>query len=227
MLEVSTTKASSAVTVRAQRRAWAVVGVLWGTYFLVRAVDATEAIEHVAKALLMPALLLWVLAALGSAAPRWLVRGLVFATLGDIAILYIFELGILGFLVMQICYILGFLALGARAGLRRRWRVAAAYAAVWIGVNAILGPSFGALQVPVLVYSLAICVMAALAAGVSARVGSGAALFLLSDALIALGEAGIGLPGRAVLIMPTYLAGQYLIATGWARRVDPDVVVPF
>ena len=58
------------------------------------------------------------------AAPRWLVAGLVFATVGDIAILYVFELGILGFLVMQICYIAGFLGLGAVRGLRRRWPAA-------------------------------------------------------------------------------------------------------
>lgn len=208
------------------RAAWLVVAAVWAGYFLVRTLDAAGPVERVAKGLLMPALLLWVLAALGPAAPRWLVAGLVFVTVGDIAIDVTLEAGLVGFLVMQICYIAGFLALGAAGGLRRRWRVAAGYAAVWIGVNAVLGPSLGDLQVPVLVYSLAICVMASLAAGVSTRVGLGAALFLLSDALIALGEAGIGLPGRAVLIMPTYLAGQYLIATGWARLVRPDVQVP-
>jgi uncharacterized membrane protein YhhN len=154
------------------------------------------------------------------------VRGLAFATAGDIAIIFVFELGILGFLLMQVCYILGFLALGARAGLRQRWPVALIYASFWLTVNIGLGPRFGDLRIPVLVYSLAICLMAALAAGVSARVGIGAALFLTSDLCLAFGEAGIDFPGRSVIIMPTYLAGQYLISTGWARRVDPDVLIP-
>jgi uncharacterized membrane protein YhhN len=223
---VTTAGNPSAIDRRRERVAWLVVGVSWGGYFLIRAAGAAEWIQHAAKWVLMPALLLWVLVALGSAAPRWLVAGLVFATVGDIAILYVFEFGILGFLVMQICYSVGFLGLGAVEGLRRHWSAILVYAAIWLGVNIGLGPQFGDLRIPVLVYSLAICIMAALATGVSTRVGIGAALFLVSDMLLAFGEAGIDFAGRSAIIMPTYLAAQYLIATGWARRIDPDVLVP-
>jgi uncharacterized membrane protein YhhN len=209
-----------------ERTAWLLVGLVWAAYFGLRALEVAEPIEWVAKGLLMPVLLLWVLAAIGASAPRALVLGLLFATVGDIAILFVFELGILGFLIMQICYIVGFLGLGAPSGLRARWPIAATYAGIWLAVNIGLGPSFGDLQVPVAVYSLALCVMAALAAGVSSRVGIGAALFLFSDALIAVGEADLDFTGRGLLIMPTYLAGQYLIATGWVRRIDPRVAVP-
>ena len=48
----------------------------------------------------------------------------------------------------------------------------------------------------------------------------------ISDALIGVDKAGAGFPGRGLIVMLTYLAAQYLIATGWARRVDPDVLVP-
>ncbi len=223
---VTTTAGPSAIDLRRQRSAWLLVALIWGSYLLLRAAGAAGWIEHLAKSLLMPALLLWVLVALGSGAPRWLVAGLVFATVGDIAILYVFELGILGFLVMQICYTMGFLGLGAWGGLRPRWWPALGYAAIWLAVNVGLGPQFGDLRIPVVVYSAAICTMAALATGVSHRVGLGAALFLISDMFLAFGEAGIDFAGRSAIVMPTYLAGQYLIATGWARRVDPDVVVP-
>ena len=226
VLDMTITVTPSAMAIKRQRAAWVVVGIAWVGYFLMRALDVAQALEHVAKGVLMPALLLWVLVALGRAAPPWLVLGLVFATVGDIAIIFVFELGILGFLLMQVCYIVGFLTLGALAGLRKRWPVALIYAAFWLTVNIGLGPRFGDLRIPVFVYSLAICLMAALAAGVTARVGIGAALFLVSDLCLAIGEAGIDFPGRSVIIMPTYLAGQYLIATGWARRVDPDVIVP-
>ena len=170
--------------------------------------------------------LAWVLVALGSRAPRWLVAGLTFATLGDVLLDIWFEVGMVGFLVMHLCYIAGFLRLGAWAGLRTRWPVAIAYLLVGVGANVVLWPHLGHLALPVLIYSTAILTMAALASGVANRVGLGGALFVISDALIGVDEAGAGFPGRGLIVLLTYLAAQYLIATGWARRVDPDVLVP-
>lgn len=201
------------------RMAWVVLLGVWASWFVVDVLDAPEIAQRTVKGLLMPALLLWVYATLGSRTPRWLALGLVFATVGDIAIDVRLELGLAGFLVMQLCYIAGFLQLGAARAVSRRWLVIAAYAVLWLGVNLFLGPSFGELRIPVAVYTTAICTMAALAAGVSTRVGIGAALFVVSDTLIALGLADVDLSGRAALIMPTYLLGQYLIASGWVGRV--------
>ena len=174
----------------------------------------------------MPTLLAWVLVALGSRAPRWLVAGLAFATLGDVLLDIWFEVGMVGFLVMHLCYITGFLRLGAWAGLRARWPVAIAYLLVGVGANVALWPHLADLAVPVLIYSTAILTMAALASGVAERVGLGGALFVISDALIGVDKAGAGFPGRGLIVLLTYLAAQYLIATGWARRIDPDVIVP-
>ena len=85
---------------------------------------------------------------------------------------------------------------------------------------------FGDLRIPVLAYSAVLCAMASLAIGLGPRIAVGAGLFLVSDLFIAFGQADIDFALRAATIMPTYLAGQYLIVTGWGRRVDPDVVVP-
>jgi uncharacterized membrane protein YhhN len=183
-------------------------------------------LRTVAKGFLMPTLLAWVLVAMGSRAPRWLVAGLAFATLGDVLLDIWFEIGMVGFLVMHLCYIAGFLRLGAAAGLRTRWPVAIAYLLVGVGANVALWPHLGDLAVPVLIYSTAILTMAALASGVANRVGLGGALFVISDALIGVDKAGAGFPGRGLIVLLTYLAAQYLIATGWARRIDPDVLVP-
>jgi uncharacterized membrane protein YhhN len=208
------------------RWAWTALAIVWAGYFLLRALDAPEAVERIAKGLLMPALLVAVVGSLGRATPRLLVVGLLWATVGDVAIDIVFEAGMVGFLIMQLTYIVGFVGLGAVAGLRRRWPAAVGYAALWVVVNVLLGPELGELRVPVLVYSAAICTMAALAAGVSARVGVGAALFVASDALLGAGVADVDFPGRSALVLPAYLAGQYLIATGWARAVRPDVRLP-
>jgi uncharacterized membrane protein YhhN len=195
----------------------------WTAYFVALHLLPWVGLERVLKGLLMPTLLLWVLAAAGPArTPRWLVGGLVFATVGDIAIDIDFIAGMLGFLVMQLCYIAGFVHAGALRRIRERWWPVVAYAAIWLAANLALGPQLGELRLPVAVYSLAICVMAALATGLHRRVGIGAALFVVSDALIAAGEAGIDLPLRSALVMPTYLAAQWCIATGWLAHAASD-----
>jgi len=222
---MASTQAAIRARHRRQRSAWVVVAVVWIGYFAVSATGAQTA-QDVVKGLLMPALLLWVVAAFGRQSPRWLVAGLMFATVGDIGIDITFELGIAGFLVMQVCYIAGFLAMGARAGLRGRWALALPYLVVWLAANLGLGSQFGDLRIPVLAYSAVLCTMASLAIGLGPRIAVGAGLFLVSDLFIAFGQADIDFALRAATIMPTYLAGQYLIVTGWGRRVDPDVLVP-
>ena len=70
-------------------------------------------------------------------------------------------------------------------------------------------------------YSLALCLMAAAATGVSAPVAAGGALFLVSDLLIGVGAAGVDLPGRGLLVMVTYCAALLLITTGWVAATRP------
>ena len=199
--------------------------MVWAGYFVATWLGAPEPLERILKGLLMPALLVCVLVQGDARRYRWLVLGLVFATVGDIAIDVTLEAGLVGFLVMQACYIVGFVRLGAAQAASARW-AALGYALVWASANLVLGPSLGELRVPVLVYSAALCTMAAFGAGVNARVGIGAALFLISDTLIACGVADVDFAGRSALVMPTYLAGQYLIATGWLRRVRAAVWLP-
>lgn len=212
--------------VRREQIAWGVVGATWSTYLMMQATGFEGPLRLLVKGMLMATLLGWVLVALGPRAPRWLVAGLAFAVLGDVLLDVRFEVGMVGFLLMQISYIVGFLRLGAWKGLRARWLIGVAYLIVGVGANVALGPHLGSLAIPVLVYSTAILSMAALASGVDSRVGLGGLLFVISDALIGVDKAGAGFPGRGMVVMLTYLAAQYLIATGWARRVDPDVLVP-
>jgi uncharacterized membrane protein YhhN len=186
-----------------------------------------DVVANVAKPLLIPLLLAWVIAVRGSASPRLLVAGLVLAWLGDLALMLpgdtAFLVGLLLFLGMQICYLTGFVGLGAVARLRARPWIPVVGVVLWIGLNVVLGPSLGALRIPLLVYSAALATMAVLACGVSLRVGVGGVTFLVSDLLIGLDAAGIAIPGHGPLVMATYAIGQLLIATGWAaaRRPDP------
>lgn len=217
-----------AASLSRQRTAWVVVGILWTAYLIMDEVGGPGPSHTAVKGLLMPSLLVWVVLALGAAAPRLLVVGLAFATVGDVGLEFdaLFLVGMGGFFAMQVCYVLGFIGMGAWPNVRRNWTIAAGYLAFWMAANALLGPRLDDLRVPILLYSLALCVMATFAAGVDRRVGLGGMLFLISDMLIGVDLADLDLPGRAMIVMVTYLAAQYLIATGWARRVDPDVFVP-
>ncbi|MGB7982240.1 MAG: lysoplasmalogenase [Candidatus Nanopelagicales bacterium] len=211
-----------------QRSAWLLVGLLWAGYLALEVLGASGWGHTLAKGLLMPTLLLWVLVALRGAAPRLLVAGLVLATVGDVGLEFdaTFLVGMAGFLGMQVCYVLGFLGMGAWANVRRQPWIAVGYLVFWVVANLVLGPRLGDLQGPIALYSLALCVMASVAAGVDRRIAMGGLLFLISDMLIGLDLADLGFPGRGLVVMATYLGAQYLIVTGWARRVDARVVVP-
>jgi uncharacterized membrane protein YhhN len=210
-------------------QAWAVVAVVWTLYVLVLVLGVGEPTHLLLKSLLMPSLLLWVVVALGSDAPALLTGGLALATVGDIGVNFeppAFLVGMAGFLGMQASYSSGFLRMGAWPVLRDRWPIPAGLAAFWVMANLVLGPRLGELRIPVLVYSAALCTTAGLASGVSRRVAGGGLLFLVSDLLLGAGIAGLGLRGNRVVVDTTYLASQYLIATGWARRVRPGLALP-
>ena len=73
----------------------------------------------------------------------------------------------------------------------------------------------GALLPAVAVYALAILAMAVLATGRGRVAAIGAAVFVLSDALIALDAFGVlTLPAHAVWVMATYVAAQVLLVLG-------------
>jgi uncharacterized membrane protein YhhN len=138
------------------------------------------------------------------------------ATAGDIALLVpgqiAFLVGMGFFLGAQLCLIAAFRPLTAK--------YVAPYGLLWVLANLLLWSRLGALAVPVLIYSLALTMMAAAAAGVSRRVAAGGLFFLVSDLLIGLGAAGLRPPAHDVLVMTTYAAALFLITTGWVRARD-------
>ena len=201
------------------RRSWLLLlfGLVAAVELVGVALDSTV-LQWLAKPLLAPALLayLWARRRRVDA----VAVGLVAATAGDVALLLpgdtAFLAGMGFFLVTQIAFITAFVR-------HRRAPVVAwaGYLLAWAGANALLWGMLGPLRLPVLGYSLALCLMAAAATGVSARVAVGGASFLVSDLLIGVGAAGIELPGRGLLVMTTYCAALLLITTGWVAATRP------
>ncbi|UAB95284.1 lysoplasmalogenase [Dactylosporangium vinaceum] len=171
-------------------------------------------LQWIAKPLIAP-VLIWCVASgrRGERRPNLLIAALAFATVGDIVLLVPgtlpFVLGMAAFLGTQVALTIAFVS-------RRRpksWTVVG-YGVLWAVVNAGLWNQLGGLRVPIFVYSIALTAMACAATVISARTGVGGALFLLSDLLIGVGAAGTDFPGRDLVVMSTYAAALYLIATG-------------
>jgi uncharacterized membrane protein YhhN len=232
-----------AVEARAvETRAIEARGMLMSGYVLVGVLNVIAVLTDNAngilltKPLLMPLLFAWlvVVAWRDPAVPlRWIGIGIVFAWIGDLALLgesdTAFLAGVAAFLVMQVCYLVAFLRVPG-PGLVRAWKVALIpYIGIWIAINALVWGGTGNLRIPVLVYSAVAVAMAAAALdlvlrlpqALAWRVAAGGALFVLSDALIALTAFGpLTESARASSwVMATYVAAQGLIVTGFAHGV--------
>ncbi|MEW1634786.1 lysoplasmalogenase [Streptomyces sp. NPDC093801] len=180
----------------------------------------------VAKPLLMPLLVAYVLtlprspSGTGGApgAPRLLVAALLFGWGGDLALLFdaepAFLVGMGSFAAGHVCY----LVLFGRG--RTSPVLGGAYAVALVGTVALLwGDLPAGLRIPVAGYSLLLASMAYRSSALGRVAGVGGALFLLSDTLIATGVAAWPqLPRPDFWIMATYLAAQYLLASGALGR---------
>ncbi|SIO84202.1 lysoplasmalogenase [Nocardiopsis sp. JB363] len=178
---------------------------------------------------LMPALLLVLAGATGRPRGRLIILAmvaLVFSWLGDTAPAFAsgdlaFLLMVGFFLIAQVVYVAAFWPYRSDSVLtRRRWLLAP-----YIGFVALLvwacAPHAGGLLVPVLLYGLVLGLMAVLSTGLGPWVAAGGALFLISDALIALRAFAPGwdaVPLGGFWVMSTYIVAQTLIVLGLLAR---------
>jgi uncharacterized membrane protein YhhN len=215
--------------------AYAVVGAI----NVVAEGTSSTAIADVTKVLLMPLLLAWLLAYTSrrfTAPIRWLAVGVVFAWFGDLLLMGSGDLffigGIAAFLVMQVCYIVAFTRVPG-PGLVRAWKIALIpFVAVWLLLNVLVSPGVGDLRIPVVIYSVVLVSMSVAALDLVIRVPQdkgwrvaiGAALFVISDAFIALTAFGPLNESAATstFIMATYIVAQGMIVTGFAEALDAE-----
>lgn len=143
---------------------------------------------------------------------------------GDVALLGsgdgAFTAGLGSFLAGHVAWIVALRRRDPGGRLRDRRAAAVAEVAAYAALNAALWRRTGPHRVPVVVYSTALLAMALTALDSrSPRVAAGGALFLVSDAVLALDRfAGIRPPAADAVVMSTYAAAQGLLA-GPADRV--------
>jgi uncharacterized membrane protein YhhN len=172
-----------------------------------------EPLQFGTKVLLIPLLALWVRARRG---PGPVIAALLASAAGDVALEFdgLFIAGMGCFALAHVCYVTFFVR-----SCRPRWGTAAVYGLIWAVLIVLLWSRLGDLQVPVAAYSLLLTGTAVTSSWYGMRTGIGGALFLLSDTLIALRLADVHVWGDALLVMITYIAAQYLLASGVLIRV--------
>jgi len=172
--------------------------------------------DTVTKVMLMPLLAIW---AYTQGAPRLLIAALLLSTVGDFAMDFesLFLLGMAGFALAHVCYISFFVSRGALDELRKEPWIGVVYAvaAAMLVVYLWNQPSIADLRIPIPFYAALLATTAATSLALDTRAGIGAAMFMASDALIALGVAELPQPKPADLwIMVLYILGQLLLTTG-------------
>jgi uncharacterized membrane protein YhhN len=128
----------------------------------------------------------------------------------------LFLAGLLAFLIAHLCYLIAFTA---DVGLAERRLPFVVYAALGATLLAVLWRSASP-RVAVVVYSSALCAMAAQALArwqvlrtpAAALAAAGAAVFVVSDSLLAMGRFRGPVPHGGVWVLATYYLAQTLIA---------------
>ncbi len=150
-----------------------------------------------------------------------------FSMLGDIFLMLgkeeYFPLGLGSFLITQLCLIRVFLSQKGKANIVARIAI---FVLGGIVFSFIKNQINSGLLIPVIVYLLAISVMAICASERNVNSESyrmvlmGAVLFMISDSLIAIDKFASPIPYPTLLIMGTYIFAQYFISFGFLKRID-------
>lgn len=177
--------------------------------------------DSITKCLLVPLLAAWVVAQRG---PRLLLAALAGCFLGDLflEIEDLFTAGMAAFAVAHICLITFFVRRGALDRLRRQPLIVVAYVAAAIGlVTWCWGGLEPDLKPLVPVYAVLLLGTAATSLATDLRAGIGGGMFLVSDGIIALAEAGRidhDATATGLAIMALYIGAIFLLTTAIVQR---------
>jgi uncharacterized membrane protein YhhN len=152
---------------------------------------------------------------------RYLIfAGLVFSLVGDVFLMLPsdqFIAGLVSFLIAQLLYIAAFTT---GKGFSFNWLSAIPFLLYGVVIYVVLAPHLGSMRLPVIVYMLAILTMAwqgwerwSTLSEKGALLGfAGAALFVISDSILALNRFRGEFASARALTLTTYYAAQWLIA---------------
>lgn len=195
-----------------------------------------DLIQLICKPLLVTFLLFYFVAATNGVADSLkllIIAALLFSIIGDTLLMFAnnneiyFILGLAGFLMAHLFYILCFHKIKNRENIAGRWPWAVAVGIYYGFIMSILIPHLGDMKIPVLVYGMVISFMLLIAALLydmednrTARyILTGAILFVVSDSVLALNKFYHPFRFGGYVIMTTYIGAQYLLVKGLVRYI--------
>lgn len=194
-------------------------GVVAVLHLLLVGLDVSP-LDTITKCLLAPLLAAWAWQMDG---PRLLVAALLLCFLGDLLMdVGPFAAGMAAFAAAHVCFITLFAQRGAFTALKAKPLIAIVYLAAAAALIALAwGGLEPAIRAAVPIYALLLAGTAATSLALDTRAGIGAALFVVSDALIALGEAhrlNADATWHQLAVMTLYLLSILLITAGVLNR---------
>jgi uncharacterized membrane protein YhhN len=219
---------------RLEGRAWLVFALVGAVVAIASQMAGAWALHAAAKPATTIAIWGWARTRQGDsvARRRWIEAGLALSLAGDVALMWPqgFIPGLVAFLLAHLAYIVAF---SSGVGFARHKLPFVAYAAVAAAVLSLLWPHVdSALRAPVLAYVVCLACMAAqalawwllecpkpspsLAAG-AGRAAMGGALFMVSDASLAIDKFMQPLPAAPLIVLSTYWIAQGLIASSLTK----------
>ena len=202
---------------------------------------SSELINHplgvmLSKPLLMPALALILYSGVRPLQRyhTMILAGLTFSWIGDVLLMFVekggqafFIFGLISFLAAHLSYIIAFYGKASESGyLKGRPLLVLPFLIYMVFINLWWWNHLGAMQIPVMLYSIVITIMALSALNLRHIVSkaawnslfSGALLFVMSDSLLAINKFVHPIPEAGFLIMSTYILAQYFIVQG-SRKI--------
>ena len=190
----------------------------------------------IAKPLLMPLLIgMLFYSGIAGTKKKWILIGLFFSWLGDLFLLLdskvtiFFIAGLVSFLITHIFYILYFLSIenSSPSLLKKQPLLIVLTLCYGSALVVLLFPYLGDLKIPVIVYATVICSMLLSSLHIYYKTEKssnlffilGAALFVISDSLLAVNKFYQPIPKAGIWIMLSYCAAQYLIVKGSIRQL--------
>ena len=192
--------------------------------------------DVLSKGLIILVLIVLFLASSGNVntwSQRMIFIGLFFSWIGDIVLEIekngemMFMIGLTFFLRERFSYLIAFIMPPGNGGRGKKLIMMILPVVIYgMFLLAFIFRDLGEMRLPVVIYALVILAMLAAAITRGGKTGiasfwlvlAGATLFVLSDSLLAVNKFSYAIPAAPVLIMSTYVLGQFLIVIGFLRQ---------
>ncbi len=207
---------------------------LTGTAYIIFENNSSQWLTTGLKGLIMPLLILILIINFqNSLLTLLMLAGLIFSWAGDVILDFSFLHGLACFLLAQVMYIFVFsLTPGKNLIFKNRVFLGIPIALYGTGLIMYMYDDLGELRIPTIVYAFVILSMLASAINRLRKVNTlsyrlvltGAALFVVSDSVLAINRFSLSFDGSDVVIMATYVIAQYLIITGYIRQTADRMV---